>query len=123
MKKQQRPAPKQNKKNRAKKRRPINRRNPSIDALGLNPDLYDASGQPIEWIDPESGALIGGDLFGALESDEVVQVIGDPTRMFEGAEPVLRELRLDDLEDDCPACTANRKRILSGNPPMAYVYE
>lgn len=55
--------------------------------------------------------------------DQMIQFIGNPAKLIEGVEPTFREMTLDDIEDDCPACRANRKRILAGNPPMAYVFE
>lgn len=61
--------------------------------------------------------------FGLNIDDEMIQFIGDPTKMMEGVEPKLRAMTLDDIDDDCPACRANRKRILAGDPPMAYVFE
>lgn len=94
----------------------------AIAELGLNPDLYDATGTPIEWIDPDSGALMGGDPLGLAKSDGI-QVIGTTADFLSGKEPILRELTLDDVVDDCPACVANRKLILAGRPPMAMVFE
>lgn len=59
---------------------------------------------------------------GPMLSNEL-QVIGDPMKMAMGAEPVMRAMTLADLDDDCPVCQMNRKRILSGNPPIALVFE
>jgi hypothetical protein len=95
---------------------------PAIADFGLNPDLYDALGDPLEWIDPESGPLIGGDP-SAFAGSDVVQVIGDPKKMMRGKKPKYRAMTLDDIEDDCPACQALRESILAGEAPMAYVYE
>lgn len=107
-----------------KKSRPKNPANPLIEELGLNPDLYDATGFPISRIDPESGALVAGDPEAfARGGDDVIQVIGDPRKMFSGAEPTLRRMRLDDLDDDCPVCQANRERILADDPPMVYAFD
>ena len=52
---------------------------------------------------------------------DAIQIIGDPNAM--GGEPVVREMRLDDIEDDCPICQAMREEILSGNPPQVMVFE
>lgn len=105
-----------------KKPRIVNPRNPEIAELGLNPDLYDANGDPIEWIDPETGALVGGDLK-AFESDDGLQIIGNFEAMARGAEPRMRPMTLDDIEDDCPVCRINRERILAGDPPMVLAYD
>lgn len=94
----------------------------AIAELGLNPDLYDATGMPIEWTDPVSGALMGGDPLGMAMSDGI-QVIGSTADFLSGKEPTLRELTLDDITDDCPACVKNRERILAGDPPMAMVFD
>jgi len=112
------------KKNKRRSKRPVNPNNSLIDELGLNPDYYDANGDPIDWIDEESGALMGGDpaAFAAVDSD-AVQVIGNPLKAMFGGKPVYRELTLDDIEDDCPVCRQNRDRILAGDAPMVYVYE
>lgn len=56
-------------------------------------------------------------------NDNDIQVIGNPMKMSIGAEPVMRPMRLDDLEDDCWICQQNRARILAGDPPMALVFE
>ena len=69
----------------------------AIAELGLNPDLYDATGMPIEWIDPVSGALMGGDPLGMAMNDGI-QVIGTTADFLSGKEPCMREMRLDDLE-------------------------
>lgn len=55
--------------------------------------------------------------------DDTIQILGHPDAMFSGAKPVMRELTLADIEDDCPACQANRALIEAGTPPMALVYE
>lgn len=110
-------------KTKRKTKRPKNPNNPWIEELGLDPDLYDAAGNPIEWIDEKTGALMGGDPIGFAMADESVQVIGDPSKMMRGKKPKYRAMRLEDIEDDCPVCQANRERILAGDPPMAYVYE
>lgn len=52
---------------------------------------------------------------------DAIQIIGDPTAL--GGEPVVREMTLDDIEDDCPICQAMRDEILSGNPPQVMVFE
>lgn len=52
---------------------------------------------------------------------DAIQIIGDPTTP--GGEPVVREMTLDDIEDDCPICQAMREEILSGNPPQVMVFE
>jgi hypothetical protein len=54
---------------------------------------------------------------------EDVQVIGSPFKAMFGGKPTYRAMTLDDIEDDCPLCQANRARILAGDPPMAYVYD
>lgn len=54
---------------------------------------------------------------------DAVQVIGDPQKAMSGTKPVYRALTLDDIEDDCPVCQANRQRILAGDPPMAWAYD
>ena len=50
-----------------------------------------------------------------------IQIIGNPNSL--GGEPVVREMTLEDIEDDCPICQAMRKEILSGNPPQVMVFE
>jgi hypothetical protein len=105
-----------------KKRRSTNRINSMIDELGLDPDLYDETGFPIPWTDPESGALMGGDpsLFTA---EGTVQVVGTTEQLASGKEPTLREMTLDDIEDDCPICKLNRDRIEAGDAPMVYAFD
>ena len=56
-----------------------------------------------------------------LEPSETIQIIGDPTAA--DAEPTVRTMTLDDIEDDCPICQAMREEILSGNPPQVMVFE
>ncbi len=94
----------------------------AIAELGLNPDLYDATGMPIEWIAPASGAVMGGDPLGMAMADGI-QVIGTPADMMSGKTPRMRELTLDDITDDCPVCVKNRERILAGDPPVALVFD
>jgi hypothetical protein len=53
---------------------------------------------------------------------ETIQVIGNPATMAAG-EPVVREARLEDCDDDCEFCQQLRKQILSGNPPQVMVFE
>lgn len=106
-----------------KSKRPANPNNPAIDELGLNPDCYDAMGMPIEWTDPETGALMGGDPLAFAASADAIQIVGNPIDLMRGKQPTLREMTLDDIEDDCPACRINRERILAGDPPMAYFFE
>lgn len=52
---------------------------------------------------------------------DAIQIIGDPNAI--GGEPVVREMTLDDIEDDCPICQAMREEILSGKPPQVMVFE
>lgn len=59
----------------------------------------------------------------AVDPGEVVQVIGSRQQFMSGAKPQLREMRIDDLEDDCPICQINRARILDGDPPMVYAFD
>ncbi|MBJ7354068.1 MAG: hypothetical protein JHC98_04520 [Thermoleophilaceae bacterium] len=56
-----------------------------------------------------------------LEPAETIQIIGDPTAL--GAEPTVRAMTLDDIEDDCPICQMMREEILAGNPPQVMVFE
>lgn len=120
MKKQQ-PQPRKPK-SRVRKKRPVNPNNPAIAELGLNPDLYDAMGNPIEWIEPEFGTLVGGDLEAFRRADGI-QMIGTPEQFASGKEPQMRPMRLDDIEDDCPVCKINRERILAGDPPMVLAFD
>lgn len=107
---------------RRRNKRPVNPNNPAIAELGLNPDLYDAMGNPIEWIEPEFGTLVGGDLE-AFRKDDGIQVIGTYEQLASGKEPTMRPMRLDDIEDDCPVCKINRERILAGDPPMVLAFD
>lgn len=59
----------------------------------------------------------------ATTPDNAVQVIGSPLQMMSGKQPILREMTLDDIEDDCPICQANRDLILTGNAPMVYAFD
>jgi hypothetical protein len=108
--------------NKRRKSRPENPNNSPIAELGLNPDLYDARGNPIEWIEPKTGALVGGDLE-AFRKFDGVQMIGTFEQFASGAEPQLRPMTLDDVEDDCPVCQMNRERILAGDPPMVMAFD
>ncbi len=56
-------------------------------------------------------------------TDGQIQLIGNPDALASGAEPVKRLLTLEDLEDDCPICEANRALIEAGNPPMVLIFE
>jgi hypothetical protein len=56
-----------------------------------------------------------------IDPAETIQIIGDP--MAVGGEPTIREMTLDDIEDDCPLCMAMRDEILAGNPPQVMVFE
>lgn len=58
-----------------------------------------------------------------LQSPEPIQIIGSPEQFLSGAEPQLRPMRLDDIEDDCPLCQCNRERILAGDPPMVMAFD
>lgn len=122
MKKNQKRARAGKPRRRPKTQRLVNPDNPAIAELGLNPDFYDASGYPIPWTDPITGALMGGDpmAFGASDG---IQVVGTPEQFASGAEPQMRPMRLDDLEDDCPICMANRDRILAGDAPMVLAFD
>lgn len=107
----------------SKKRRPKNPYNPAIDELELDPDLYDALGDPIEWSDPISGALMGGDPMAFAAAGEAMQIVGTPEQLASGKAPKLRAMTLDDIEDDCPVCQFNRERILAGDAPMIYAFD
>lgn len=100
----------------------VNPKNPAIAELGLNPDYYDANGDPIEWTDPDTGAIFGGDP-AAFELDGGFQIVGSPDKFLSGAEPQMRPMRLEDLDDDCPICRQNRKKILAGKPPMVLAFD
>lgn len=63
-----------------------------------------------------------GDPLGMAMSDGI-QVIGSPEAFASGKEPRMREMTIDDVEDDCPVCMLYRDRILAGNPPMVMVFE
>lgn len=54
---------------------------------------------------------------------EPIQIIGSPEQFMSGAEPTMRPMRLDDLEDDCELCQMNRARIQAGNPPMVLAFD
>lgn len=54
---------------------------------------------------------------------EPIQVIGRPDQFMSGAEPTMRPMRIDDLEDDCELCQMNRARILAGDPPMVLAFD
>lgn len=54
---------------------------------------------------------------------EPIQVIGTPEQFMSGAQPQLRPMRIDDLEDDCDLCQMNRQRILAGDPPMVMAFD
>ncbi|MFT4049274.1 MAG: hypothetical protein QM648_05475 [Solirubrobacterales bacterium] len=58
-----------------------------------------------------------------LPAGEALQIIGNPEAMMSGRPPVVREMTLDDLDDDCWACRKNRKRILAGNPPTVLAFD
>ncbi len=107
----------------SKKKRPKNPNNPAIDELGLDPDFYDALGNPISWTDPVSGALMGGDPMAFAAAGDAVQIVGTPAQLASGKEPTLRAMTLDDIEDDCPVCQVNRDRILAGDAPMIYAFD
>jgi hypothetical protein len=102
--------------------RPVNPRNPAIAQLGLDPDLYDANGSPIAWTDPQTGTMFGGDPK-AFAMDGTIQVLGNYEAMARGGKPRMRPMTLDDLDDDCPVCRANRKRIEAGDPPIVLAYD
>lgn len=55
--------------------------------------------------------------------DDGIQVIGTPEQLASGAIPRMREMTLDDIEDDCPICMFNRQRILDGNAPMVMAFD
>lgn len=108
-------------KNSTAKRKQARARRSAIAELGLNPDLYDGNGNPIPWTDPSSGALMGGDPM-AFAMGGGLQVIGTAEDFASGREPVMREMRLDDIEDDCPVCQMNRERIVAGDPPLVLAF-
>lgn len=54
---------------------------------------------------------------------EPIQIIGSPEQFASGAEPTLRPMRLDDIEDDCDLCQMNKARILAGDPPMVMAFD
>lgn len=58
-----------------------------------------------------------------FDSGEPLQIIGSPEAMFSGRPPVMREMTLDDLDDDCPVCRRNRKRILAGKAPTVLAFD
>ena len=58
-----------------------------------------------------------------LGPGEELQIIGSPEGMLSGRPPVMREMTLDDIDDDCPVCRRNRKRILAGNPPTVLAFD
>lgn len=55
------------------------------------------------------------------DSDEPIQIIASsPDQLVDPDNFEFREMRLEDLEDDCPACQAARAQIEAGNPPKVY---
>ncbi len=56
----------------------------------------------------------------SLGINEPVQIIGAPG---DGTKVSFRAMTLDDIDDNCPICEANRKQILAGNPPKVMFYK
>ena len=50
-------------------------------------------------------------------------VSGTPDAFMSGRPPKMREMTLDDIEDECDLCQMNRERILAGDPPTVMAYD
>lgn len=58
-----------------------------------------------------------------IDFKEPLQVIGTPDAFMSGRPPKMREMTLDDIEDECDLCLMNRERILAGDPPTVMAYD
>jgi hypothetical protein len=58
-----------------------------------------------------------------FDPSDGIQIVGTPEQFASGAEPHMRPMRIEDLDDECPICMANRRRILEGDPPMVLAFD
>lgn len=60
-------------------------------------------------------------LLAEADLGDAIQMIGNDSSRMASADFEFRPMTIEDIEDDCPICMANREAILAGNPPWAYI--